>query len=111
MLPLLDRRVIPEIIIDLIRSVQTLEPCHLAGGAALSGAHLAHRLSADVDLFVLFLDRAGFRPEDDLVHALRKDAGIDPATLAWLLESFPVSPLPKMLLPLRRFLFSYGPSL
>lgn len=48
----LDRRVIPEVIIDLVRSVQAREPAHLAGGIALSGAHLSHRLSADVDLFV-----------------------------------------------------------
>lgn len=191
----LDRRVIPEVIIDLVRSVQAREPAHLAGGIALSGAHLSHRLSADVDLFVhdaqahrracrhlsdavaarggtltvvqdagsfwrgrvsigsvtlefdlvhesvpdieappppidgviveslsdlraakltcilsrseprdlvdlLFLERAGFRPENDLELALRKDAGTDPGILAWLLRDFPVEPLPKMLTPL-----------
>lgn len=191
----LDRRVIPEVIIDLVRAIQAREPAHLAGGIALSGAHLSHRLSADVDLFVhdaqahrracrhlsdivtakggalsvvqdagsfwrgrvtigaitlefdiihesvpdieappppidgiiveslsdlraakltcllsrseprdlvdvLFLERAGFRPEDDLELALRKDAGMDPATLAWLLRDFPVQPLPRMLVPL-----------
>jgi predicted nucleotidyltransferase component of viral defense system len=191
----LDRRVIPEVIIDLVRAVQMHEPAHLAGGVALSGAHLAHRLSADVDLFVhdaqahrracthlsdavrakggtlsvvqdagsfwrgrvsiggltlefdivhesvpdieappppidgviveslsdlraakltcllsrseprdlvdlLFLERAGYRPEDDLALALRKDAGMDPGTLAWLLREFPVEPLPRMLEPL-----------
>lgn len=197
MLEHLDRRVIPEALVELVRAVQAREPCHLAGGMALSGAHLAHRLSADVDLFVhdaaahrracrhledavesangtltvvqdagafwrarvtvgavtsefdlvheslpdlheppppidgvivesivdlraakltcllsrseprdlvdvLFLERAGFKPEDDLALALRKDAGIDPATLAWLLTSFPIEPLPKMLVPLSR---------
>lgn len=197
MLEHLDRRVMPEILVDLVRTVQAREPCHLAGGMALSGAHLAHRLSADVDLFVhdasghrracrhlqdavtaaggslsvvqdagafwrarvvvgavvsdfdlvhetvpdleappppidgvvvesladlraakltcllsrseprdlvdvLFLERAGFQPEDDLAIALRKDAGIDPAILAWLLKSFPVDPLPMMLVPLSR---------
>lgn len=191
----LDRRVIPEVIIDLVRAVQMHEPAHLAGGVALAGAHLAHRLSADIDLFVhdaqahrracvhlsdavrakggtvlvvqdagsfwrgrvsvddltlefdivhesvpdievppppidgviveslsdlraakltcllsrseprdlvdlLFLERAGYRPEDDLALALRKDAGMDPGTLAWLLREFPVTPLPKMLEPL-----------
>jgi len=191
----LDRRVIPEVVIDLVRSVQAHEAAHLAGGVALSAAHLAHRLSADVDLFVhdaqahrracarlsdavrakggslsvvqdavsfwrariaisditlefdlvhetlpdidappppidgviveslrdlraakltcllsrseprdlvdiLFLERAGFRPEDDLEIALRKDAGIDPGTLAWLLRDFPLEPLPQMLVPL-----------
>jgi hypothetical protein len=51
-----------------------------------------------VDLY--FLDLAGHRPEDDLGAALRKDAGIDPGVLAWLLKSFPTEPLPSMLLPL-----------
>ena len=51
-----------------------------------------------VDLF--FLDRAGYPPEKDLGLALRKDAGIDPGILAWLLARFPVEPLPKMLEPL-----------
>jgi hypothetical protein len=51
-----------------------------------------------VDL--LFLDRAGFPAEHDLTLALRKDAGIDPGVLAWLLGSFPVEPLPAMLVPL-----------
>jgi len=51
-----------------------------------------------VDL--LFLDRAGHPPEEALGAALRKDAGIDPGVLAWLLASFPTEPLPTMLLPL-----------
>jgi hypothetical protein len=53
-----------------------------------------------VDL--LFLDRAGHPPEEDLEGALKKDAGIDPAVLAWLLSSFPVEPLPQMLQPMSR---------
>lgn len=51
-----------------------------------------------VDL--LFLDRAGYPPENDLALALRKDAGMDPGILAWLLRQFPVEPLPQMLVPL-----------
>lgn len=51
-----------------------------------------------VDLY--FLDRAGHAPEESLGAALRKDAGIDPGVLAWLLASFPVEPLPTMLQPL-----------
>jgi hypothetical protein len=51
-----------------------------------------------VDL--LFLERAGRPPEGELEHALRKGAGIDPGVLAWLLRSFPVEPLPNMLVPL-----------
>jgi hypothetical protein len=180
---------------DLVRALQAVAPCHLAGGAALSGLHLAHRLSRDIDLFahapehvrelvrelptiaarlsisievvrdagsfvratarftdhtleidlvhepladleppsspvdgivvesfadlraakitcllsraeprdlvdLLFLERAGFPVENDLPLALKKDAGIDPGTLAWLLSQFPVRPLPEMLVPL-----------
>jgi Nucleotidyl transferase AbiEii toxin, Type IV TA system len=51
-----------------------------------------------VDLF--FLDRAGHPPEADLALALQKDAGVDPAVIAWLLGQVPVEPLPVMLLPL-----------
>ena len=53
-----------------------------------------------VDL--LFLDRAGYPPERDLALELRKDAGLDPGVLAWLLGQFPVDPLPRMLVPLER---------
>ena len=189
-----DSRVVPAAALRFVRACAARVDLHLAGGAALSGAHLAHRLSGDLDLFchdlesmrylvsqldaaardaggtsridrdsgghvraqfafadgsleidvvhealpdlaapdslegvpvesledlraskltcllsrseprdlvdVLFLERAGFRPEDDLALALRKDAGIDPGVLAWLLRSFPVAPLPIMLLPL-----------
>jgi hypothetical protein len=51
-----------------------------------------------VDL--LFLDRAGYPPEHDLTLALRQNAGLDPSVLAWLLGQFPVTPLPRMLVPL-----------
>jgi hypothetical protein len=51
-----------------------------------------------VDLY--FLDQAGFPPEQDLEIARRKDAGIDPGVLAWLLAQFPTRPLPAMLTPL-----------
>jgi hypothetical protein len=51
-----------------------------------------------VDL--LFLERSGFSVERDLELALRKDTGIDPGVLAWLLRDFAVEPLPMMLQPL-----------
>ena len=194
MLERFDGRVMPAAALRYVRACRSRADVHLAGGAALSGAHLAHRLSGDLDLFchdreamrylvsqldvvareaggtgridrdsgghvraqfafaggtlevdvvhealtdlaapeqlegivvesledlraakltcllsrseprdlvdVLFLERAGYRPEDDLALALRKDAGIDPGVLAWLLRSFPLAPLPVMLVPL-----------
>lgn len=51
-----------------------------------------------VDLY--FLERAGFPPDQDLEIARRKDSGIDPGVLAWLLSQFPLEPLPEMLEPL-----------
>jgi nucleotidyltransferase AbiEii toxin of type IV toxin-antitoxin system len=189
-----DLRVVPEEVLGVVRACQARVACSLGGGAALSGAHLGHRLSRDVDLVcrrtddvrslvrelpeiaaetdarielsrdagtfvrasvtthghsieldvvyegslpleaaaslegivlesfadlraskltcilsrseprdlvdLLFLDRAGFHPEEDLPLALRKDGGIDPGVLAWLLGQFPLGPLPMMLLPL-----------
>lgn len=188
-----DRRVVSESILDFVRKAQALVPCHLGGGAALSGAYLSHRLTGDIDLFVhggrerhrdlvqalpeaasqsgcairvlrdtgqlvrahiesaegateldlvhepvpdlvgvqpeiegvvvealedlrankltcilsrseprdlvdlYFLDQAGFAAIDDIDIALQKDAGIDPAVLAWLLSSFPLRPLPPLL--------------
>ena len=184
-----DRRIVPDSVLALIRACQARVPAHLGGGAALAGAHLGHRLSADIDLFchraedvralarglpsiaaevgatidvvrdgatfvratarvgevalevdlvyeatpdlgqatsvdgvlveslvdmrankltcilsrseprdmvdLLFLNRAGFPPDEDLGLALKKDEGIDPGVLAWLLGQFPVSPLPE----------------
>ncbi|MBM3465624.1 MAG: nucleotidyl transferase AbiEii/AbiGii toxin family protein [Armatimonadetes bacterium] len=191
-----DRRVVSEPLLTFIRRCQAHVPCHLGGGAVLSGVHLGHRLTRDLDLFchdsddylqlrrdvtalgrdaglairivrdartfaryvlevpdsdaveldlveepvpdiepspepvegiivesladlraskltcilsrseprdlvdLLFLDRAGFPPEADLALALRKDGGIDPGVLVWLLDSFPCRPLPHMLEPL-----------
>jgi hypothetical protein len=186
-----DRRVISEQALAFIRACQERVPCHLAGGVAVAGTILGHRLSRDIDLFVhdreahrelvdalaevsqrvgssvqilrdggnhvraridfggdrleldvvhealpdldaavevesilieserdlhaskitcllsrseprdlvdlLFWERAGRPPEAQLEHALKKDAGIDPGVLAWLLRSFPVEPLPSML--------------
>jgi hypothetical protein len=191
-----DRRVVPDFVLDFVRACQTRFPCHLGGGAALSGAYLGHRTTGDIDLFVhdseemralvgflpgaaaeaavdvtllrdvghlvraqltardgkslevdvvhepvadiasppapiegiiiesltdlraskltcilsrseprdlvdlYFLDQAGFPPERDLEIASRKDAGVDPGVLAWLLAQFPTRPLPAMLEPL-----------
>jgi Nucleotidyl transferase AbiEii toxin, Type IV TA system len=51
-----------------------------------------------VDLY--FLDQAGYPAVRDLELALRKDSGIDPGVLAWLVARFPTQPLPSMLKPL-----------
>ncbi|MEW6283562.1 MAG: nucleotidyl transferase AbiEii/AbiGii toxin family protein [Candidatus Eremiobacterota bacterium] len=195
MLEQFDRRVVAEPLLSLVRACQRRVPCHLGGGAALSGAFLAHRLTAALDLFchshddyaqlrrdlpalgaetgvelrilrdaatfarflaglpdgarveldlvedlvpdveppapvegvlvesladlrankltcllsrseprdlvdLMFLDRAGYPPEADLALALRKDGGMDPGVLTWLLNQFPCRPLPRMLQPL-----------
>jgi hypothetical protein len=190
-----DRRIVDPATLRFLQICQERAPFHLAGGAALAGVHLRHRLSRDADLFyhdrqahrdavrllpeiaadaavsvvltrdagtfvrgilsgppspieldlvyepvpdvgspsepvegvvlesfedlrankltcilsrseprdlvdLLFLDRAGFRPEEDLSLALRKDTSIDPGVVAWLLSEFPVEPMPIMLEPL-----------
>jgi len=59
-----DRRVASDAVLELVRKVQSVVPAHLAGGVALSGAHLRHRLSKDIDLFC-------HRPED--VRALVRE--------------------------------------
>lgn len=189
-----DARIATPEVLRFIRECQSRVRCSLAGGVALSGAYLAHRLSSDIDLFfrdraslrlladaladaaravggtikvaqdggtfvraelqlgeqrldvdlavdgtqelappqtlegvqvlslddlraskltcllsrteprdlvdVLFLERAGYPADGDLELALKKDAGVDPAVMGWLLEQFPVEPLPVMLTPL-----------
>jgi hypothetical protein len=189
-----DYRVVPAEVLDLLARAQELAPSRVAGGAALSGVHLAHRLSRDVDVFfdekerirellpqlgelaaeqggtfqtvrdggafvrgvlrlprttldldlvydpsrplaprdvvqgvvidsfadlrankltcllsrieprdlvdVYFLEKAGHRPEADMELALQKDGGMDPGILAHLVASFPVAPLPQMLVEL-----------
>ena len=189
-----DSRVASPQVLRFVRECQARVRCALAGGVALSGAYLGHRLSKDVDLFlrdrpslrrlvdvlseaaqaaggtvkvlqdagtfvraelqlsderidvdlavdgtpelappqvidgvevlslvdlraskltcllsrseprdlvdVLFLERAGFPADADLELALKKDAGVDPAVMGWLLDQFPVAPMPAMLSPL-----------
>lgn len=189
-----NHEIVPGSVLRFVRACQARVPCHLGGGAALSGAYLGHRFSRDIDLMcheradmrrlaqlvgeaateagggaeivqdagsfvraslslpplelevdlvfeatgdleppitvegvlvesltdlraakltcvlarseprdlvdLLFLHRAGFPPERDLPLALRKDAGIDPRVLGWLLGQFPAEPLPHMVRPL-----------
>jgi hypothetical protein len=88
----------------------------LTGGGALAGFHLGHRETLDLDLFttlrvdppeeilanklctllsraeirdlidVRALEDAGYRIEDALSAASRKDGGLTPAQLAWVLS-------------------------
>jgi hypothetical protein len=189
-----DARIASREVLRFVRECQSRVRCSLAGGVALSGAYLGHRLSKDIDLFfrdraslrrladsladaaraagakvevkqdagtfvratldfgsqkvdvdlavdetpelapparvdgvevlsledlraskltclisrseprdlvdVLFLERAGYPADSDLPLALKKDAGVDPAVMGWLLDQFPVEPLPLMLSPL-----------
>ena len=50
MLSEFDPRVVSREVREVIRACQERVPCSLGGGAALSGAHLGHRLSRDVEL-------------------------------------------------------------
>ena len=184
-----DRRIVPEPVLALVRAIQSRAECTLGGGAALSGVHLHHRLSHDIDLFcdtpegvrelaallpsladeagmpltlardgrthvrfahttgsvdvdvvweqlpaalrdesveglrvrsyaalraskltcllsraeprdlvdIMFAERMAPLTSHDFEAALSLDGGFDPGMLAWLLESFPVAPLPMML--------------
>jgi hypothetical protein len=47
-----DPRVVPGPLLTLVRACQEVSDAHLGGGAVLSGAHLRHRLTRDLDLFV-----------------------------------------------------------
>jgi hypothetical protein len=49
--PSWDTRVVPPKVLELLRGAQALVPSRVAGGAVLSGVHLGHRLSRDVDVF------------------------------------------------------------
>jgi hypothetical protein len=93
--------VVAEPITDL-EAPTTIEGIEIESLADLRANKLTCLLSRSeprdlVDL--CFLDRAGYPPAQDLALALRKDAGIDPGVLAWLVAQFPTAPLPIMLAP------------
>lgn len=46
-----DPRIVPPTRLAMVKVVQEHAACRLAGGAALAGIHLKHRLSRDLDLF------------------------------------------------------------
>ena len=74
-----DRRVIPASVLDFIRACQSRLPCHLGGGAALSGAYLGHRMTGDVDLFSH--DRDDMRALVGLLPDAAAEAGVSVTVL------------------------------
>jgi len=71
----LDRRVVPDFVIDFVRACQARIACHLGGGAALAGAYLGHRTTGDIDLFVH--DGEEMRALVGLLPGAAAEAGID----------------------------------
>lgn len=91
------------VVVDLVHDpVEQLHPVKpIVDGVAVDPLDeiLANKLTALVgrqeerDLVdVWFIERAGLRVEDLLIAAHHKDGGCTPATLAWLLTTFPVAP-------------------
>lgn len=69
-----DSRVVPDTLLPLVRACQEVSDAHLGGGAVLSGAHLRHRLTRDLDLFVH--DREDHRELVRRLPALAEGLGI-----------------------------------
>jgi len=78
-----DRRVVSDAMLGVVRSCQRRTTCELGGGAALSGAYLAHRLSNDIDLVChtpedvrsIVRDLALIAAEAGVVIEVTRDAG------------------------------------
>jgi hypothetical protein len=74
MLAAFDARVASPLALRFIRECQARVRCSVAGGVALSGAHLGHRLTRDVDFFLC--DRTALRRlADELPEAARTVGG------------------------------------
>lgn len=69
-----DRRIVRPSTLRFLQACQARTPFHLAGGAALAGVHLRHRLSRDADLF--FHDRRSHRDAVALLEEVALDAGV-----------------------------------
>lgn len=82
MSPSFDTRIVGPELLSLLQACQRAVPFHLAGGAALAGVHLRHRLSADADLFVH--DRQAHR---DLVRALPEIGEANGTSVAMLRDA------------------------
>ena len=68
-----DARIASPAVLHFIRECQARVHCSLAGGVALSGAFLGHRLSKDVDLFLR--DRASLRQLAQVLSEAASAAG------------------------------------
>ncbi len=69
-----DRRIVRPSTLRFLQACHVRTPFHLAGGAALAGVHLRHRLSRDADLF--FHDRQSHRDAVALLPDVALDAGV-----------------------------------
>jgi Nucleotidyl transferase AbiEii toxin, Type IV TA system len=69
-----DRRIVRPSTLRFLQACHARAPFHLAGGAALAGVHLRHRLSRDADLF--FHDRRTHRDAVALLEEVALDAGV-----------------------------------
>ena len=69
-----DRRIVRPSTLRFLQACQVRTPFHLAGGAALAGVHLRHRLSRDADLF--FHDRQTHRDAVALLPELAVEASV-----------------------------------
>lgn len=88
------RLVRTDTLVDLIR-VESLRDQRANKIAAILGRSELRDL---VDLY--FIDRAGLPAEEGFADAAVKDAGLDPAWLAWSLDQIDVVPLSGMCAPL-----------
>lgn len=69
-----DRRIVRPSTLRFLQACHARTPFHLAGGAALAGVHLRHRLSRDADLF--FHDRLVHREAVALLEEVARDAEV-----------------------------------
>lgn len=69
-----DRRIVRPSTLRFLQACHASTPFHLAGGAALAGVHLRHRLSHDADLF--FHDRRLHRDAVALLQEVARDADV-----------------------------------
>ncbi len=69
-----DRRIVRPSTLRFLQACHARAPFHLAGGAALAGVHLRHRLSRDADLF--FHDRQTHRDAVALLEDAAREADV-----------------------------------